>query len=230
MPGKLIQPILHGSTFTCPRCDTVADQKWGSIAVAGVGGAAGEIQAAMCVCCQRVTIWEPTDGEVRMVYPYESPAPEPNADLPTDVLKDYQEAAAVVSLSPRAAAALLRLCVQRLCIYFGEPGKKIHEDIKSLAKKGKLNSTIELAMHTVRIAGNESVHPGELNLDDDPDLVQSLFEFVNLIAEVAITQPSRVREMLSRMPADKRKELEKGREPLALEPPVEAEAPADEAG
>jgi hypothetical protein len=139
-----------------------------------------------------------------MVYPRAASAPDPNEDLPAEVMVDYCEAVEIVGRSPRGAAALLRLCVQKLCVHLGQPGRNINDDVKSLVASGQLRPMITQAMDTVRIAGNEAVHPGELNLDDDPELVQSLFEFVNLIAEEAITGPAKVQAMYNRLPDEKR--------------------------
>ncbi len=48
-----------------------------------------------------------------------------------DIRRDYDEAAKVLALSPRGAAALLRLAIRKLCKELGEPGKNINEDIGS---------------------------------------------------------------------------------------------------
>lgn len=138
-----------------------------------------------------------------LAYPTLRTAPEPNADLPEDILADYLEAADVAQMSPRSAAALLRLCVQKLCVELGAAGRSINDDIKQLLAENKIAPIVQKAMDTVRISGNESVHPGQLSLSDDPELVASLFDFVNLIAHEAITRPRIVDEMFNRMPEEK---------------------------
>lgn len=143
------------------------------------------------------------DSRWVLAYPSLSIAPEPNADLPDDILADYLEAAELAQISPRSAAALLRLCVQKLCVVLGADGRSINDDIKQLLAEKKIAPIVQKAMDTVRISGNESVHPGELSLGGDPELVTSLFDFVNLIAQEAITQPRIVEEMFNRMPGDK---------------------------
>ncbi len=141
---------------------------------------------------------------VTLAYPRKSDAPEPNADLPPEILPDYKEAAAVLAASPRAAAALLRLCLQKLCKYFGRPGKDINKDIKELVADRTISPRVQKLMDTVRIVGNEAVHPGVLNLNDDRDLAIALFSFVNLIAEEAISIPKQADEIYARLPEAKR--------------------------
>lgn len=71
----------------------------------------------------------------QLVHPTAIAAPLPNPDLPPDVLRDYEEAGRIVGESPRGAAALLRLAIQKLCLELGEKGERIDDDIASLVKK-----------------------------------------------------------------------------------------------
>jgi len=71
----------------------------------------------------------------KLIFPVSTQAPPPNVDLPTDLLVDYKEASSIVGYSPRGAAALLRLCLQKLCKIIGESGKDINQDISSLVKR-----------------------------------------------------------------------------------------------
>ncbi len=175
--------------------------------VAGLASAI-EMRASHCTCCRTLSIWEERRlNTFVLVYPDESPAPPPNEDLPEDVKSDYTEAADILNRSPKGSAALLRLAVQRLCKHLGQPGKNINDDIAALVRQG-LSPLIQRAMDTVRITGNEAVHPGEIKLDDDRGLALALFDFVNLIAEDRITTPKRVAEMYERLPESKRAQVE----------------------
>jgi hypothetical protein len=93
----------------------------------------------------------------------------PNADMPDEIAADHREgadhreAADIVARSPRGAAALLRLCIQKLCRHLGKPGRDINSDIAEMVREG-LPASIQKALDIVRVTGNEAVHPGELEL------------------------------------------------------------------
>ena len=142
------------------------------------------------------------------MHPTAIAAPLPNPDLPPDVLRDYEEAGRIVGESPRGAAALLRLAIQKLCLELGEKGERIDDDIASLVKKG-LTPTVQKAMDTVRVIGNEAVHPGILDLKDDRDTATKLFKLVNIISEQMISNPKHVEEIYGQLPEGKRKAIEK---------------------
>jgi hypothetical protein len=133
--------------------------------------------------------------------------PLPNPDLPGEIKGDYQEARSIVSRSPRGSAALLRLAIQKLCKELGEPGKNINEDIGSLVRKG-LPTRVQRALDVVRVIGNEAVHPGQIEVSDNPAIAASLFRLVNIIAEHMISEPKAIAELYRSLPPDKLKGIE----------------------
>src|SRR4051812_9281545 len=131
MVGMYVAPALNLDRFTCPHCWTLAPHLWDFAKVDG--SPVEHVKLSKCLVCGRATLWEARGStgatEWAMAYPDSSPAPLPNADLPDDVRADYDEASTVINRSPKGAAALLRLAVQRLCICLGQPGKNINDDI-----------------------------------------------------------------------------------------------------
>src|SRR5258708_1373455 len=111
------------------------------------------------------------------------------------------------NVSARGAAALLRLCIQKLCVEFGEPGNDLNKDIGSLVKKG-LDVRIQQALDVVRVIGNEAVHPGLIDLRDERDTATKLFGLVNMIADRMITQEEHVSSMYDALPEAKRKGID----------------------
>ncbi len=142
-----------------------------------------------------------------MIYPNSGTAPMPSPDMPNDIRLDYEEARSIVSQSPRGAAALLRLCIQKLCKELGEGGKDINSDIKNLVAKG-LPPTIQQSLDIVRVIGNEAVHPGQIDLTDDVETAVSLFGLLNYIVEDRITRPKEVATLYAMLPSNKIKGIE----------------------
>ncbi|MBB3020427.1 hypothetical protein FHR70_003508 [Microvirga lupini] len=164
----------------------------------------GNLWLSRCFSCRGITVWV---GD-KTVYPDVKFEVAPNEDLPLEVKADFEEAAIIVQHSPRGAAALLRLAIQRLLKHLGEKGDNINEDIASLVKKG-LNQRIQQALDIVRVIGNNAVHPGQVDLRDDRETAIKLFGLVNLIADQMITQPNQIDSMFNGLPEGARKSIER---------------------
>ncbi|MES2381072.1 MAG: DUF4145 domain-containing protein [Bacteroidota bacterium] len=197
------------SSFNCPICGAYSEHIWSYADKydkkrANSGGQKewqgniAELVFSQCKHCQKHTIWldnRHTD-ERRMLFPTAGSAPLANADMPDDIKKDFEEARGIVELSPRGATALLRLAVQKLCKHLGEKGENINEDIGNLVKKG-LPEKMQKALDSVRVIGNNAVHPGQIDLTDDREAAYKLFGFVNIITDILITQPKQIDDFYS---------------------------------
>lgn len=159
---------------------------------------------AQCYSCQKVSVWR----NRRLIYPTNRGTFIPNKDLNDDIRSDFLEAASIVEASPRGAAAILRLCVQKICRNArGGKDEDLNDAISGLAKKG-LDSDIVDALDIVRVIGNEAVHPGQLDLRDDIDTASKLFDLVNLIADVLISQPKLIAKLRGKLPKKALKGIE----------------------
>ncbi len=148
-----------------------------------------------CYACNRVSVWIHN----RLVHPASYDAPASNAETPGDVLLDYNEAAAIAGMSPRGAAALLRLAIQKLMPHLGEKGDNLNADIAALVAKG-MDPRIQQSLDIVRVIGNNAVHPGQVDLNDDPKVVGTLFNLVNLIVDSMIAQPKHIEATFKNLP------------------------------
>lgn len=156
-----------------------------------------------CYNCDKLAVWVHDN----LVFPAEKQGVSPNQDLPDEIIQDIEEARDIVARSPRGAAALLRLSIQKLCQHLGEEGKNIDKDIASLVSKG-LNPLVQKSLDIVRVIGNEAVHPGVIDLRDDRNTANNLFDLVNSIADQMITHPKKVEALYGKLPEGKRKAIE----------------------
>lgn len=223
--GNVI-PVFGKTHFNCPRCGAHAQQSWLQLSGRSVSlldsplvpddivvGSAisfpttrainwvhlNGFHLSRCFACGKYSSWVgkklswPLDvvGEI---------AP-PAKDMPVDVRAIYSEAMAVFEKSPRAAAALLRLAIELLCRNLGKSGD-INGMIGDLVADG-LPVRIQRALDVVRVIGNEAVHPGQIELNEDPAIAASLFHLVNLIVERLITEARLIDDLFESLPPGK---------------------------
>ncbi|SDF93422.1 protein of unknown function [Methanolobus vulcani] len=189
-------PEYKKDAFNCPHCGVFAHQKWSFIYADELckssfiftllerKGKFNIQDTKICVCqrCLEHSLWI----KMKMVYPISSSAPLPTSQMPEDVKAEFEEARRVLEISPRSACALLRLSIQKLMPYIGGSGKNINNDIKTLVDSG-IPKDIQQSLDCVRVIGNESVHPGTMDLRDDLEMAQDLFHLVNRIVEYTMS-------------------------------------------
>lgn len=219
---KYYPPQYAVGEFHCPHCGVYAQQRWSYIYANGcptgylyLGTGQKEVFSfkenidehytmSKCGHCYEYSIW----FEERIIHPGIKVVEEPNDDLPKEVKADYNEAATILQDSPRAAAALLRLALQKLCKELGEKGENINADIASLVKKG-LNPLVKKSLDSLRITGNNAVHPGKINFKEEPEKVRNLFNLINFIAEKMISEPRQIEKFYESLPAKEKKQVER---------------------
>jgi hypothetical protein len=162
------------------------------------------VNYSKCYSCQQLTVWY---GD-KILFPPSRYIVEPNEDLPPEMKLDFNEARSILDLSPRGAAAILRLVVQKLCKFLDKPGKNIDEDIASLVKDG-LDVRVQKALDIVRVVGNEAVHPGQMDLKDDRETAAKLFALVNRITYDTITHPKELEKLYTELPETKLRAIER---------------------
>jgi hypothetical protein len=203
--SKYYPPVFMGEQFHCVQCGVYAKQHWAKLYISKRHGALPtSFQCSECEHCKEKCFWY----DERMIVPSEAPVPPHHVELPESCISDYEEARDIVARSPRASAALLRLAIQKLLKELGEKGKNINEDIGSLVNKG-LPVEVQQALDYCRVIGNNAVHPGEIEITDNPQIAHSLFEMINFIVEVRISQPKKVANLYNILPDGALKAVEK---------------------
>ena len=205
------------SKFHCPHCGVFAMQLWGNLSVTKnlydrsintmtrfTEELSFKWKISKCDFCSQYIIWL----NENIIYPDKDNIDPPNVDLDEDIQSDYLEAASILEKSPRGAAALLRLCLQKLLKQLGENGSRINDDITSLIQKG-LNTTVQSALDYVRVTGNNAVHPGVIDLKDNKDIAIKLFRVINFIANKMISEPKEIQELYDALPESEKDKIDK---------------------
>lgn len=215
--NKYTKPYFKGNAFNCPHCRVYASMTWsnfletdnfGIIDIKQVEGYS--FFESACYNCKRSIIWYLENKNPKMFFPKEVAIP-PEENMPENVKEIYEEASLILGDSPRASCALLRLALQELMkylkenieIYNGLKNRNIDEDIKEIINIGNFyqeqKETLKEAMNSVRLVGNKASHPSELDINDNPEIANILFEMINFIVEEIITKPKEMKEKLNKI-------------------------------
>lgn len=226
--------ILDQKSFKCPYCGAFAYMEWNNLFVISQDPMGNDfyvrtrVHQATCASCDNNNIWynhapemdwlppnnfyKPKDNnDLTRLYPIQEIAnkdiPAANADMPEDVTKLYIEAALIFELSPRSAAALIRLALEKLCTHLGVTKKNIKESIEELATKNIIPLNVAKAADNIRLIGNANVHPGIICDEILEDINSAIFIYINLIVDYAITKPKEIAEINALFPEQKRASL-----------------------
>ena len=164
MAKKYIEPQKELFTYTCPHCNTISQVEKDThhfqsdlYSTKGMGmGIRNQLTIHRCQCCGKKIIWI----DNAYIYP-EIVAEDANADMPESVKQLYNEAGLIYNKSPRAACALLRLAIDKLCNELGETDRDINKNIGALVKKGCLNPMLMRLLNI--IVERMITEPNEIN-------------------------------------------------------------------
>ncbi|MBI2084298.1 MAG: DUF4145 domain-containing protein [Candidatus Aenigmarchaeota archaeon] len=210
MVEKYYPPAFYETSFNCPHCRVYSRQVWSNIwrEIKEVNSPShiqvSGLISAFCEHCKEFSLW--LNGEI--VYPELTSISPPNEDLSESIKQDYLEAGSIVNKSPRGAAALLRLSIEKLVNQLESNGKDLNEKIGLLVDRG-LPTEIQQSLDILRVIGNNAVHPGQLDLKDDIKTATRLFEIVNIIAQDRITNPKQIKEIYSKLPKETLESIKK---------------------
>jgi hypothetical protein len=175
--------------------DLVQDQRKKNPRDRHFGQKDSNFRIVVCRACGKGSIWkwlfwlDKYNYFLVLADPILPKPPHALSDMPEDMQADYEEARFVVNYSTRAAAALLRLSLKKLCRHLGAPGNHLETDIRYLAKRPEFGRWLMKTADTLMITGNNAIRPGEINQDDIDNNCSGLFDFINLIINFGITQP-----------------------------------------
>lgn len=198
-----IEPHKDRNAYTCPHCNTISQMEmykhyFNSDMYSGerkIPYFKNQLTVHRCQCCGNKIIWI----DDKYIYP-EIQTEEANSNMPESVKQLYEEAGLICNKSPRAACALLRLAIDRLCHELGEDDRDINKNIGALVRKG-LPQPIQQALDIVRVVGNKAVHPGQISIDvENKETAFALMKLVNIIVEKMIAEPKEINSLYEQLP------------------------------
>jgi len=200
-----VKPAFQQTSFTCPHCNCFSQHDWPYIS-RGNGSIENTSRwtTSNCLRCKNYCFWK----DQSLVWPLKSGLPDAIDDCPKEVQAIYNEAREVFPHSPRSSAALLRLAIQMICRECGLPGKDLNSDIGTMVKNG-LSAQIQQSLDLVRVVGNNAVHPGQIQIEENKERIERFFSLVNLIVDVLIVQPAKIAAMFDTLvPPAQKKQIE----------------------
>lgn len=103
--------------------------------------------------------------------------------IPDVIRQDYEEACAIVTLSPKASATLSRRCLQGMIRdFWGIKEKNLYEEISAL--KNQISADLWSSIDALRQLGNIGAHMEKdtnVIVDIDPDEADSLIQLIELL-------------------------------------------------
>ncbi len=153
------------------------------------------VSISYCFGCNEMCLWVYD----QLVWPRRAGGPQPRIDHPPEVPRDdYEEEGQILEASPRSAAALLRLAVEKLCKELGESGDSLNADIASLVGED-LDARVQKVLDAVRVIESNAVRPGQIGLRDDRATAETLLGLVNLICEKMMMEPKHVEAVYTKL-------------------------------
>jgi hypothetical protein len=184
----------------CPHCGIAYHDDWEDLQFEFSQKTPYGVRVTVCPTCDRVTIelgkWDLNAQVVvsaKRVYPTganRGPVPK---EVPKDIAQDYIEACSVLSLSPKASAALSRRCLQNMLHAHGYKNRDLAKEIDLLLNvtdpAKALPHKLRVTVDGIRNFGNFSAHPTDDKttlqvIDVEPheaewclEIIEDLFEY-----------------------------------------------------
>lgn len=139
-------------------------------------------------------------SEEEILYPRKPTDKKPAKEIPEKHRKDFLEAHAVLSISPRASAALSRRILQTILREtYHIKARNLADEIEAFLKMPGIPSYLSKSVDAVRNVGNLAAHPikndrtGEI-VEVEPGEAEWLLDVIESLFDFAFVQPALIEE------------------------------------
>jgi hypothetical protein len=152
------------------------------------------VSISYCFSCNEMCLWVYD----QLVWPRRAGDPEPKSLAPPNVRREYEEASQTLEASPRGAAALLRLAIEKLCKELGVTGESLKDDMAFFVRED-VDARVQKVLDAARIIESNAVRPGQIGLGDNRATAETLAGLVNLICEKMIMEPRHLQAVYTKL-------------------------------
>lgn len=159
----------------CPHCSIAFHPSWSFQGIQLVEDTKWYFRVTLCPSCNKHTVdvaYGPLTSSImleasrlswRTVFPRNvSRGPLPK-EIPNHITEDYREASEILTISPKASAALSRRCLQTVLRDNGYKRKDLYQEVDALLSETDASKAIpeslRMTIDGIRHFGNFSAHP-----------------------------------------------------------------------
>ena len=152
------------------------------------------VSISYCFNCNEMCLWVYD----QLVWPRREGCPEPKLHAPPSVRRESEEASQTLEASPRGAAALLRIAIEKLCKELGVSGETLKDDIELFVRED-VDARVQKVLDAAQILESNAMRPGQIGLGEDRATAETLSGLVNLICEKMIMEPRHLQEVYTKV-------------------------------
>ena len=161
------------------------------------------VSISYCFSCNEMCLWVYD----QLVWPKRAGGSEPKPVAPPNVRPECEETSQTLEASPRGAAALLRLAIEKLCKELGVSGESLNDDIAFFVRED-VDARVQKVLDAARIIESNAVRPVQIGLGDDRATAETLAGLVNLICEKMIMEPRHLQAVYTKLREDAQTAME----------------------
>jgi hypothetical protein len=152
------------------------------------------VSISYCFNCNEMCLWVCD----QLIWPRRTGDPEPKLHASPDIQRNDEDGSQTLEASPRGAAALLRLAIEKVCKELGESGESPKDDMASFVQED-IDARVQKVLEAVRIIESNAVCPAQIGVGDNRATAETLSGLVNLICEKMIVEPSHLRAAYAKL-------------------------------
>ena len=155
-----------------------------------------------CPSCKKCVLFElnldkyQTPVAVKSVYPFPLPSPV-DERIPEKIRKDLEEAKLCFSVGAiNASVGMCRKALQRTCKEKVAIKKELYDQIDEIATRGIISNDLKELAHSVRLVGNDGVHPNEDEVTKED--AEEILNLAEQLLDIIFVAPAKVKEIKDR--------------------------------